>query len=283
MRTEILYDIPEDTYHADPCDTPALSQSLAHTLITSSPAHAYLEHPKLGGVARVPTSSMDLGSLVHSLLLGAGAKIHLVSANDWKTKAAQAERDEARAAGELPVLVKDMAEAHALVDVVRPKLLDRGIVLDGHSEVVVLWTEDTDAGVIQCRARMDHITGDEHTVIDLKTTGKILPPSRLGRHFCDFGYEIQAAAYVRAVEAARPHLCGRVRFLDVAIELTRPNCVTVAEPDGAMRALGERRWLRACETWGQCLATNTWPEYSDSVVLVSPPEYEIMREDAIAG
>lgn len=283
MRTEILYDVPEDAYHADPCETPALSQSIAHTLITASPAHAYLEHPKLGGEPRKPTASMDLGSLVHSLLLGAGIRVHLVSADNWTTKSAREERDEARANGELPVLVKDMAEAQALVEVVRPKLRDRGIVLDGHSEVVVLWTEDTDHGEIQCRARMDHVTADECTIIDLKTTGKILPPSKLGRHFCDFGYEIQAAAYVRAVESARPHLCGRVKFLDVAIELSRPNCVTVAEPDGAMRALGERRWLRACETWGRCLATNTWPEYSDSVVLVSPPEYEIMREDAIAG
>jgi hypothetical protein len=278
FRNELLLDVPEDTYHADPCDVPALSQSIAHTLISRSPAHAYLEHPRLGGEPRVATASMDRGSLVHALLLGNGAKIHPVHADDWKTKAAREERDAARADGELPALQSEIEQAFAIVDVVRPKLARLGIVLDGHSEVVVLWSVETDCGPIQCRARIDHIAADG-TIYDLKTTGKIIPPRKMGRHFCEYGYEIQAAAYTQAIETVDPRRAGRVQFRNVAIEMTKPHCVTVAAPDGRMRELGERRWSRACERWAECLHSGEWPEYSGEVVYVSPPPWEVTDEE----
>jgi hypothetical protein len=278
-RNELIIDMAADTYHADPCDVPALSQSIAHTLVSKSPAHAYLEHPRLGGEQREATSSMDRGSLVHALLLGKGAKIHAVHADDWKTKAAREERDAARAAGELPALAHEIDEAFAIVDTVRPKLASRGVVLDGHSEVVILWSVETEEGQIQCRARVDHIAADERTVIDLKTTGKIIPPRKLGRHFCEYGYEIQGAAYTQALETVDPRQVGRVRFLDIAIEMTKPHCVTVAAHDGRMRELGARRWARACELWARCLRSGEWPEYSGEVVYVSPPPWEVTEEE----
>lgn len=278
FRNALLLDVPESDYHADPCDVPALSQSIAHTMISKSPAHAWLEHPKLGGERTPATSAMDTGSLVHALLLGKGPKIHAVHADDWKKVAAREERDAAREAGELPALDKDISRAFEIADVVKPKLASRGVILDGHSEVTVLWVVETEFGPIQCRGRLDHIARDG-TIYDLKTTGKIIPPSKLGRHFCNFGYEIQSAAYTQALETVDPTKLGRVRFRDVAIELTKPHCVTVAGCDGAMRDLGERRWKRACETWSICLRDNCWPEYSEDLVLVSPPAYEVYEED----
>lgn len=283
MKNALLLGVPETDYFADPCEVPSLTQSIAHVLISASPAHAWLEHPRLGGEPRKPTGAMDAGSLVHAILLGKGPKIHPIHADDWRKPAAREERDTARAAGELPALDCDIAEAFAIVDVVRPKLAARGIVLDGHSEVVALWVVETEYGPIQCRARMDHVGASGCTIYDLKTTGKIVPPHKLGRHFCDFGYEIQAAAYTQALATINPSLAGRIVFRDIVIETQKPHCVTIARPDGRMTDLGERTWARACEMWGRCLSENTWPEFDNDEVLVGPPEYEVIREDSVAA
>lgn len=88
MTARIL-NVSEAAYHADPCPSPSLSQSIAHTLITQSPRHARLEHPRLGGQQRASTKAMDEGAILHKLLLGAGADFEMVVADDWRTKAAK--------------------------------------------------------------------------------------------------------------------------------------------------------------------------------------------------
>jgi hypothetical protein len=85
--------VPQD-YHADPCVSPSLSQSIAHTLVTLSPRHAWLEHPRLGGQKRKATKAMDEGSILHRLLLGEGVDVGVIHEDDYKTKAARELRDQ---------------------------------------------------------------------------------------------------------------------------------------------------------------------------------------------
>jgi hypothetical protein len=51
-----------EEYFAEPCAVPALSSSVANILETESPLHAWSTHPRLGGMKRAPTRSLDLGS-----------------------------------------------------------------------------------------------------------------------------------------------------------------------------------------------------------------------------
>src|SRR5262245_31717991 len=95
-----------EQYHADPCETPSLSHSVAHELINKSPLHSWMRHPRLGGQHKKETKEMDRGSLVHALLLGAGKPIVIIKADDWRTKASQQDRDYAREQGHIPVLEK---------------------------------------------------------------------------------------------------------------------------------------------------------------------------------
>ncbi len=86
MAANIL-NVTEAAYHADPCDRPSLSHSIAHTLVSESPRHAWIEHPRLGGNReRVSTRAMDDGAILHRLLLGEGAGFEMVMADDWRTK-----------------------------------------------------------------------------------------------------------------------------------------------------------------------------------------------------
>ena len=89
-----------------------------------------------------------------------------------------------------------------------------------------------------------------------------------GRSFQDvaaqmvkYGYDIQAAAYKRAVGAVYPHLVGRIEFVFLFVETEAPFAVLPAEPDGSMQKRGELGWAKAVALWGQCLKSKEWPEY----------------------
>lgn len=281
MTARIL-DCTEEEYFRDPCATPSLSQSIAHTLLTKSPYHAWLAHPRLGGTKRESTRAKDHGSLVHTFLLGLGKEIELISADDFRTKAAKEERDAAVAAGKLPVLTKDAKDAMAIVADIRKGLDELGIRLTGVSEAKVEWTEQSSSGPVLCRGMMDHLIADDGQIFDVKTC-RSAHPKACTSHVIEYGYDIQHAAYRSALRALRPNVAGRERFTFLFIEelpegSPRRVIITPAELDGRLRELGERRWARGVETWGACLSTNAWASYADRVIRLEAPDWALARE-----
>src|SRR6185503_15222345 len=99
-----------DEYHNDPCETPSLSASIAKLLIDKSPMHAHAAHPRFGGEKYESSAAQDAGTLIHRLLLGAGKDIETIDADDYRTNAAKAARDAAKAAGRIPVLTRVLEE-----------------------------------------------------------------------------------------------------------------------------------------------------------------------------
>jgi len=277
----LLRGASHEEYHADDfAEVPTLSASIAKIIANRSARHAYEKHPQLGGGENETTEAMSLGTIVHSLLLGAGPEIVKVDANDWRAKAAQEERKAIREAGQIPVLLKQYQEAEQIVKLARPQLAEQGIVLDGESEIVALWNEDSECGEVLCRGLLDHLRVSQGQIVDLKTSSDA-NPRQLGRKFVDFGYEVQAAAYTSAIEHIFPDLAGRVTFTFVFIETEAPYIVQRARASGTMRALGESKWRRAVEIWARALATGVWPAYSDAEVEIEAPSWALYQEDQI--
>src|SRR5215831_15104770 len=99
-----IYTIPLDEYIADPCESPSLNPGVAATLLARSPLHAWTEHPRLNPThQREHSEAFDLGAAFHSSVLG-GPLFHIISAPDYRTKAAQEARVYARANGWIPIL-----------------------------------------------------------------------------------------------------------------------------------------------------------------------------------
>ena len=88
--------MPEDAYHADPAPGGSLSASGAKLLLPPS-CPALYQCAGLG--RRPPKAEFDYGTAAHMYVLGAGPVIVLIDAPDWRTKAAQDAREEARAQG----------------------------------------------------------------------------------------------------------------------------------------------------------------------------------------
>lgn len=261
--------MPAAQYHTDPCEAPSLSSSIAYQLVAKSPAHAWLAHPRLGAKPSPSTPAQDEGSLFHELILRgpdeAMQRLVIVSADNWRTKAAQEKRDAAREQGKLALLEHDFEQALRSSIEILARFRELGVVLSGLSEVAAFWEEHaSDGTLVQCRGMFDHVLRAEGVIYDLKKS-RTAHPKAIRKHVEGYGYHIQATAYRRALEQIEPGLAGRVRFQWLFIEAQPPYGVTLAEPAGSMRALGDAYWSQAVDTWANCLATNEWPAYSREV------------------
>jgi len=281
--------LPHADYHARGSGPPRLSASIARILLNDSPRHAFLAHPALGGATRSKTRIMDRGSVLHQLCLGGELDVHLIQATyenpkherfgevvtDFKTKAAQEERDAHEAAGKVVMLAREM---DPLKDFARDTAdrLRAGVKVNGASGPVRV---DIDSGKrelscffsadgVSCKARLDHFDGA--VISDLKFTASA-NPKWLGRHIYDMGLEVEMAAHTEAIECAKPELAGRVSSQLVFCEVESPHLITIVQMNGEWRELGQLRWTRAKEIWARCIERNEWPGYEDT--YVEPPAY----------
>lgn len=275
----IHFDVTPEEYHGDPCETPSLSSSIAKILVSQSPAHAWLAHPKLGAEPWEADESMDMGSLGHALMLNQNRKVSIIPHKDYKTNDAKALRKSAREQGALPILEHKLPEAKEAADRLKERLLKKfGVELTGRSEVTIVWDEEADDGtLVRCRGQMDHLLLDRALILDLKMTGDASPDAVESR-ISQLDYQIQGAAYVSGFEKAVPELLGRASFELFFCEAFKPYAMTRADFAGSMRELGRMKWRRAVNTWAKCLRTNEWPDYPSETLHVEAKPWHLSKE-----
>lgn len=254
----------------DGADAPRMrmSPSIAKILLARSPMHAWDAHRLGGNAPDEPTEAQARGRILDAMVFGGAEKLSIIDAADYRTKAAQAARDAAVAEGRIPVLAHKLAAYDAATSAWLAQLEDMGIRLIGESQVPLLWED----GGVPCKGILDHLIlgPDGATFLDLKTCDDC-GPEAVARAMVNLGHDVQHAAYLDAVEAAYPHLAGRVRGFFLYCEVDRPHAVNVVEPAGTMRALGRFKWRKAVATWGECLRTGRFPGYPDVTRVEAKP------------
>lgn len=268
--------IPEDVYHAD---RGSLSVSGAKLLLPPScPAkfRQAQDHPP--AAKRI----FEFGHLVHLLVLGKGVPTVEIQADNYRTKAAQQARDEARAAGKIPVLVgpeandefgAELAKAQAMTDAVFAHPVAGPLLLNRKNEVEQsLYATDSATGV-RLRGRIDAMHfGDDGTLtlIDVKTS-TTANPDELVRKFYGLNYFMQHAWYVDLLTALR--LAMDPDFLFVVVEKDPPHLVSVVRyRDDALKE-GRRRNRWAIDLYAECVKRGEWPGYADVVTHISLPRW----------
>jgi hypothetical protein len=294
--------VPRSVYLGDPADRPSLSNSIAQLLLRC-PSAAQLAHPRLGGVSRPSTGPMRKGSLLDALILGGEAEIAVIpeelpdadgkmkpTKGELRMKSAKAWAESAEAAGKVVTSAEALAEARDTAERIRENFLGRwGLEFAGENQLVLVWVDD---GGVLCRGRLDHVLTSglpiESTaavdVIDLKTIENA-HPDELANHMHRYGYDVQAAAYTKAIEILRPELAGRVTF-KFAFAETTGRCETVVVPPAAsMRELGAWKWDRAVRLWSECLSTGHWPGYTvpPGGIEAKPWALDAMMSSAAGG
>lgn len=275
-------DIANDDYHADPVEGWSLSSSEAQ-LILDSPAK--LRYQKSHRTP--PTSDMSFGSAAHKLVLGTGDDITVIDANDWRTNAAKAARDEAIAAGAIPVLTKDMSIIEQMAEALKGHPVAR-LLFDsergGAPEQTLVWHDD--ASGVTCRAKLDWLPPvpkrGRLIVPDYKTAHSARPQT-FARSVANFGYHMQASWYLDGVRA----LCGVTdpAFVFIVQEKEPPFLVSVIELDPFALHVGASRNQEARELFARCVEADEWPGYGSEVEMAALPrwaeaEFEREQEEA---
>jgi hypothetical protein len=276
--------MPAAAYHADPCPAPSLSNSIIKTLLTKSPDHARLKHPKLNPQYQPSEDAkFDLGKAAHSMLLEGYDCCQVIDAEDWRSKDAKAARDRARASGLIPMLHYQYAEAVVMVEVARAYLARSvlgNIMAHGKPEQALIWQEFNandgryDAG-IWCRARIDWLTDDHSIILDYKTTAVPNPGQFMRRQMTAYGYDTQSAFYRRGMSAI-----GRVvpEFVFLVQEDTAPYSCYLVKCAETMQDSGTRKVEQAIGLWAECLATNIWPGYPETIYEADAPAWETVDD-----
>jgi len=266
-----ILDVSIEEYHS----MEALSSTIAKVLDAKSPAHAAQALID----ERCPTEAMDNGAIGHRLLLGKGDDYAVIQFADWRTNAAKMARDQARAAGKVPILSHRFDEISVAVTAIALRIQRMGIQLDGESELAISWIEGDAQGDQLCRGRLDHarIGEDAAQIFELKLVDSAAPDA-VERSSETMGYAIATSAYIRAVEALRPDLRGRVEFYFIFAELAPPFGVNVCRPDGLFLDVGAARWIRAVRTWRECVQRRYWPTYGETVNYITVPPWGLSRE-----
>lgn len=272
-----VYTIPDERYHADPVPGRSLSCSGAKRLLPPS-CPAVFRHEQLHG--RPNRSTFDFGHAAHKLVLGVGAPLAVIAADDWRTKAAQQARAEAYAVGAVPLLdrehqvVTEMAAALRR-DPLAAALLDPEL---GQAEQS-LFTRDPNTGVM-LRSRLDWLPQPDAsgrvTLVDYKTALSA-EPGAITRAVASYGYHQQHAWYVDIVRALG--LAEDVAFRFVFQEKTAPYLVTVVELDDEAVAIGRVLNRTAIDLYADCVKRDRWPGYAEGVELISLPPWATYEHD----
>lgn len=257
-------------YLADPCPQPSLTQSLAKTLLRSSPLHAWYRHPRLNPDYEPETADVfDLGSACHALLLGRGKEIVVLDYQDWRTKAAREKREEARAAGQVPMLAKHWDRARYMHDAAMAAIRAAHIPMFADSEVCLAWQEEH----VWLRQLLDWVTSDFDVILDYKTTSESAAPGALARKMMADGWILQAAMAERGLDILNPASSGRRRYLFACQETYAPWAMSICEIAEGPLTIGRKQLARAVRVWADCTAANVFPSYPRQWVAPDLPAW----------
>ena len=217
----IHYNIPMDEYRA----MPGLSK---HELDNFAVAPSYYKHRK--AQEWKPSRSMEMGTLIHSLVLEGRTEYAVGPAVDKRTKTGKEEwqlfcEDNL---GKVIITQDEEATIRGCYDACSPLLEKVEADFQRDVETSIFWERDD----VKCKGRPDLIgqINGELSLIDLKTTNDI---RSFDSKFFGFRYDVQAAWYQFGLKAAlslkeapafwflvvdteAPHLC---QFMRASTEL----------------------------------------------------------------
>lgn len=258
-RPSVFDGLGEADYHAHA----ALSSTGARALLRCPARFAYeRDHPE------EPSEEMELGSAVHTTLLGTGQAWEIAPAR-WQSGAEKDAVAAIRADGKIPLRPAAADKATAMVAEVRNHATASQLIKPGWgvAERSLFWTDR--ATGVHCRARIDWQPTALPLLVDLKTADDC-SPSALPRLLDKRGYVIQAAFYLQGAEA-----CGiadaSTGFTFVFVESRPPHLVTVVDPDPDDLEWAMRQCDKAREIFRDCTEAGTWPGYPQHQTVRLPP------------
>lgn len=271
------YDLPAETYHADPAPAPSLSSTLARAILFQSPLHAWAQSPRMNPHHEpVQNDAFSLGNAAHTALLAKGQPFVCSGYDDFRTKAAREEREELEAQGCVVLRPADFERVEMMVRAARVQL-DLHKIGDVFRDGVNERSHFAEIDGVWCRCMTDNMTAKGRIIYDYKTTAASAAPEAAIRTICNYGYDVQAAHYRDVVRAVTGE---NWRFRFVIQEKSDPFALSVTELSEDWLTTAGKKAARARELWRMCLeryGEAPWPGYPAVVAVVDAPTWHESR------
>lgn len=247
-----------------------------------SPAHYKwaLEHPK------EDTPALAFGRALHMAVLQPMefANHYRLAPNcDRRTKAGKDEYSgfiQSLRADQEPISPDDYTTIIGMIGSIMTFPAAHDLLNHAETEVPLFWVDD--ATGLECKCRTDAMvfeTDDDGeitgvTIIDLKTCSDASTQAFM-RDSLRYGYDVQAAHYVRAVKHLVPDVPVRWGFL--AIEKAEPYCTNLIWVEEDFLDRGTLQLIGLMDKLKTCMDTDTWPAYGENTLIL--PEWAALPED----
>ena len=245
-------DIPADVYHAGLANPRPLSSTLAKNLLRKLPEEARFELEQ--GEHK---ESYDLGTAAHELILQGGFQaVAELPFDSFRSKDAQAARDEARNDGLTPLLSKQLEAVKAMADAVRSKTDNKALLESGGMAEVSALVEYEG---IPLQTRYDYLQlprdGKGGFVLDLKTVAGSADQREFLRNAATYGYHIQASMYQKVLELLG---YGRLPFIWLVVSKKEPYASNLIQAQADDLEIGAGMFEIAVKKWANIIE-NGWP------------------------
>lgn len=275
----IVKGMPEAEYHS----RPELSSTEARLILDSPAKYRWKkDHPPLV----TPSKKFDLGSAIHSKVLGTGYEVavipdEILSSNGAiSTSAAKAFVADAREQGLVPLKREDFEPIDIQAEAVFAHPTARPLLEQAGAAEVSLFARVDDVDV---RARFDFLPeqGERRRIaVDLKSA-RDASPRGFTRSIADYGYDVQRQWYLDALDAITgPMPAGlEPELVFIAVEKEPPYLVGVYQLPTMWTEMGRVKAKRARALYAECVASGVWPGYSPEVQLLSPPTWLVYQHE----
>jgi len=186
--------------------------------------------------------------------------------SDYRTKAAQEWRDDARAMGKMIATSEDITIASNCEKVFSEDYAYR--FGGGYKSEVAVFAV---IGATEIKGMIDLVPDGLDLLVDLKTTAKIGSLRNITNTIIDRGYHWQAALYLDLWNAASGE--KRTRFVICFIEVDSPHESAWVEVSPELIEAGRVGYMNAVAKWQACCATDTWPRQHEGITIIEKPAY----------
>lgn len=203
----------------------------------------YAVAAKRGDLDEPDSKAIDLGQLVHMLVLGGEDKFAISEFPDFRTKAAREWRDEQKAAGKYIITQAMFGDACRIIDnIEKHPLSARYIYAKGATFEHEMFASTSEGVNLKGKADV-LIRNDEAAIItDVKTTAKF---DKFHRTAQSMHYDLQAANYTLVTASSLGIETQLVKFVYCVVETVAPYRVQFMVAGIDFVEAGERK-LRTC-------------------------------------
>lgn len=252
-------DLPINQYADDPCPTPSLDTQVARAMRDKSARHARWAHRRFNPDAAMDSARvMDVGGAFHSIVLeDARDIIEELPYEDYKTGDARLDRDIARDAGKIPLLMPDQDRLAAMIEAFTEQGGHDMLGGNGQPELSGFFQ----VGDAWFRTRPDWTDFKETHVriISLKTVTGSASRDDVERRIVRDGWDLQAGLHALGIEA----VFGREASVSwLVVEQEPPYGIALWPFAPAHLHLARSQAEFFGRAWHYHVKTDGWPSYT---------------------